>query len=78
MKYQVGDMLVHSSPDGERAIVTIVDYVYRAYCDEYVFVLNHMYISRNGEYNTSTFDSTEEAIFRDNAYKQYTYYPVVK
>ena len=78
MKYQVGDILVHSSPNGERAVVTIIDYVFRHYCDEYVFVLEHKYISANGECASRTFDANEDYIGKDSAYKQYTYYPVVK
>jgi hypothetical protein len=89
MKYSIGDIFICASAthkttppfntykNDSKAVITIVDYVYREYCKKYRYVLEHNYSSSVNSHVT-TYDVDEDHFRLDNAMKHYTHYPVVK
>jgi hypothetical protein len=79
--FNVGDLFVYCSRTcGDRSIVTIIDYPYDEYYKKHIYVLEHRYISPTDGISNIHIErfSSEEEILENDAYKHYTYYPVVK
>ena len=77
-KYNIGDMFVYVA-DGSiiasKAVVTIIDYVYREYCKDYRYVIEHNYSSSQNN-NITTYDVESDYFLLDGAMKHYIYYRV--